>query len=142
MITRQKNDSSGTWIDHIPHKAEQEVLDVKAAYTNHNPEWGDITDHRPLWAVFRTQSSLNRAPSCKIPDRTHFDQYMRHLLMLEDFQNALQGYHARHPPPVETEDATLQQEYIFCTKRYSSKICERLCKKYEAQEQVSSIKNG
>ena len=25
-----------TWIDHIIHKAEQEVLDIKAAYINHN----------------------------------------------------------------------------------------------------------
>ena len=38
MITRQMNDSNGTWIDHIIHKAETYVIDVKAAYTNHNTE--------------------------------------------------------------------------------------------------------
>ena len=72
MITRQKNDSSDTWIDHIINIAEQEFLDVKAAYINHNPKWEDI---------FRTQ-------------------------------------------------------------RYSSKIYKRLCKKYEAKDKRSSIKDG
>ena len=36
----------------------------------------------------------------------------------------------------------MQQEYIFRRQRYSSKICERLCKKYEAKVKRSSIKNG
>ena len=84
-ITRQKNDSSGTWIDHIIYKTEQEVLNIKAANTNNNPELEDLTDHRPLWEVFRTQYSLNRAPFCKAPPRTHFDLNMRYPLMVDDF---------------------------------------------------------
>ena len=75
-IARQKNDSSSTRIDHIIHNAEKDVLNEIAAYTNHNPEWEDITAQRPLWTVFRTQSSFNRAPSCKPSERTHFDMNM------------------------------------------------------------------
>ena len=96
-----------TWIDHIIHKAEQEVLDIKAAYNNHNPEWEDITDHKPLWAGFRTQSSLNRVRSCNAPDRTNYDLNMRHPIMVDNLQVAMQNYHARYPPLAETEDATV-----------------------------------
>ena len=99
--------------------------------------------HRPQttvgsvpYTILSQQSSVMQNPEC-----THFDLNVRHPLMVDDFQHAMQGYHARHPPPGETEDASVQQEYIFRTQVYSAKICERLFKKYEAKEERSSIKN-
>ena len=67
---------------------------------------------------------------------------LRHPLMIDEFQHAMQGYHARHPSSGETEDATVQQEYILRTQRYSANICERLCKEYGTNDKRSSIKNS
>ena len=77
-----KDSAEPSWqIDHIKHKALTDVLDVMVAYTYYNTEWEDITDHRSLWAMFRTQAFFIRAPLCKSPEHTHFDLNMRHRLM-------------------------------------------------------------
>ena len=113
MSTRQKNDSSGTCIDHIIHKRDLSILNSEAAYTNHNPVFEGLTDYRPISAVYRTQKALDRVPSCTTEQRLHFDLNLRRPSMVEDVKRLMQKYHALHPPPVYTKDTEAQYEHIF-----------------------------
>ena len=54
FITRGHELDDGTWIDHILHVGDISSIDVIGAFNAQGSEWEGVTDHRPLWAEYKT----------------------------------------------------------------------------------------
>ena len=46
----------GTWIDHILHAGNPDIIDILGAFNDQGLFYDDISDHKPLIAIFRTSS--------------------------------------------------------------------------------------
>ena len=64
FTTRGHELDEGTWIDHILHCGHIEDIEVLGAFCSQGIEWEGVTDHRPLWAVYKTA-----LPSTPMPVR-------------------------------------------------------------------------
>ena len=48
--------AGGTWIDHILHVGNPDIIDILGAFNDQGLFYDDISDHKPLIAIFRTSS--------------------------------------------------------------------------------------
>jgi hypothetical protein len=80
MYTRGGEGKPKTWIDHILHKGSVEHLDCLAGYTSQAAEWEGISDHRPIWGVYRVHEPRQSCP------KQFKSQKVRYELRLTDRQ--------------------------------------------------------
>ncbi len=77
MYTRGGEGKPKTWIDHILHKGSVEHLDCLAGYTNQAAEWERISDHRPIWGVYRVHEPRQSCPKQFKPQKVRYELLIR-----------------------------------------------------------------
>ena len=54
---------ASSWIDHLLHIGDHMHIDPIASFSSTGAEWAEVSDHRPLWAIYRTGSPITPVPT-------------------------------------------------------------------------------
>ena len=141
MYTRGPEGKPKSWIDHVLHKGATDHIDFMAGYTSQASEWEGLTDHRPIWGVFRVHQPLHRCPVPSVPQKVRYELRLSDRHKCEEFTESMEALLALpSPTDASTEEEIL--EYMRHIENCSSSTVKDLYNRAGQQQPRSSYKDG
>ena len=94
-----------SWIDHILHFGASDNVDIMATYSSIGAEWEGVSDHRPIWAHYRTAGPVNDSPVRPQPLKKRPELPLHDACQVAAFHRHLTDIFTRIPYDGDTDDA-------------------------------------
>ena len=130
----------GTWIDHLLHSGDCHHIDPLASYSSTGAEWAEISDHRPLWIVYRTGQPSTPLPSAARASKPRIELDVSDKRVVEDYAEAMRKYILRRPPDLSScETAAVS---LLAMQNISPIVTEQLNRRYGKNKKRRDMKDG
>ena len=115
---------SGSWIDHVLHVGPLGHIDILGAMVGTGVEWTNISDHRPLVAVYRVSPPSTKKPVLASPPQTRIELNRSDPRALARYDVAMRKLIDRHPLDLTSPEAA--SDYLFTLERATVQVVKRI----------------
>ena len=141
MYTRGGEGQSKTWIDHVLHKGSPEHIEFLAGYTSQAAEWEGISDHRPIWGIFKVHEPLQSCPKQVRTQKVRYELRLTDKQKCDEFTEAMEAM-IQLPTPNDSNTDEEIIEYMRHLETHSGQIVRRLYTKAGQCDKRSTRKDG
>ena len=141
MYTRGGDGQPRSWIDHVLHKGAPEYIDCLAGYTSQAAEWVGISDHKPIWGVYKVHPPLQKCPKKMKQVKVRYELQLTDRQKCDEFVEAMETLlHV----PAPTDDSTDAEviEYMRKLEQHSGDTVKRIYQRHGQVNKRSSRKDG
>ena len=118
-----------------------EHIDCLAGYTSQAAEWEGISDHRPIWGVYRVHEPRQSCPKRTRPQKVRYELRLTDRHKCDEFAEAMEALLLLPKPTDESTDEEVM-DYMRMLEDHSSKTVKKLYAQSGQNKARSSWKNG
>jgi Ulp1 family protease len=141
IYTRGGDGQPRTWIDHVLHKGATENIQCLAGYTSQAAEWVGISDHKPIWGIYKVQPPLQKCPKSGKVQKVRYELQLTDSQKCDEFTEAMESL---LDIPVPTDDSTDEEviAYMHKLEQHSATTVKHLHNTHGQTSKRSSRKDG
>jgi hypothetical protein len=140
MYTRGGDGQPRTWIDHVLHKGMPENIKCLAGYTSQAAEWVGLSDHKPIWGVYKVHSPLQQSPKSAKVQKVRYELHLTDKQKCDEFLEAMETL-LELPAPNDDNTDDEVVAYMHKIEQHSATTVKHLYNTH-GHRQRSSRKNG